>query len=193
MAGFEILTDSKYLTSDVYLLAGDILLNDVYHTAINLTNGSKAESSDAGNAAVYTVAKGDTLSQIGTELCVNWKDIAEINGIKDPYTITVGQVLKIPNTSTTATNTSSAKIAASPVFAQYFEKTLAGTYIVSTQKDPLIMRVDAGTDKTPITSIPKGAKVQCYGYYNTSGGTKWLLVLYNGKTGFASGTYLKKQ
>ena len=41
-AGFEILTDSKYLTSDAYLLPGDILLNDGAHTAINLTEGSKA-------------------------------------------------------------------------------------------------------------------------------------------------------
>lgn len=41
-AGFEVLTDSKYLTSDAYLLEGDILLNDSCHTATNLTNGSKA-------------------------------------------------------------------------------------------------------------------------------------------------------
>lgn len=40
-AGFEVLTDSKYLTSDKYLLAGDILLNDKKHTCINLTNGSE--------------------------------------------------------------------------------------------------------------------------------------------------------
>ena len=40
-AGFEVLTDSKYLTSDAYLLAGDILLNDAHHTAINLTKGNK--------------------------------------------------------------------------------------------------------------------------------------------------------
>lgn len=42
-AGFEVLTDSKYLTSDAYLLPGDILLNDKYHTATNLTKGSKAK------------------------------------------------------------------------------------------------------------------------------------------------------
>ena len=40
-AGFEVLVDSKYLTSDAYLVEGDILLNDDHHTAINLTNGSK--------------------------------------------------------------------------------------------------------------------------------------------------------
>lgn len=46
-AGFEILTGSKYLTSDKYLLRGDILLNDGAHTATNLTNGSKASASNA--------------------------------------------------------------------------------------------------------------------------------------------------
>jgi hypothetical protein len=39
-AGFEVLTDSKYLVSDKYLKPGDILLNDQHHTAINLTYGS---------------------------------------------------------------------------------------------------------------------------------------------------------
>lgn len=37
---FEILTDSRYLTSDKYLIRGDILLKEGKHTAIVLTNGS---------------------------------------------------------------------------------------------------------------------------------------------------------
>ena len=41
-AGFEVLIESKYLTSDAYLLEGDILLNDNAHVATNLTKGSKA-------------------------------------------------------------------------------------------------------------------------------------------------------
>jgi GH25 family lysozyme M1 (1,4-beta-N-acetylmuramidase) len=36
---FEVLTDSKYLTSDKYLLRGDILLYEGHHTAINLDDG----------------------------------------------------------------------------------------------------------------------------------------------------------
>lgn len=43
-AGFTALYDSKYLTSDKYLLAGDILINEARHTVINLTNGSMAGS-----------------------------------------------------------------------------------------------------------------------------------------------------
>lgn len=39
-AGFTVLSASKYLVSDRYLLEGDILLCENHHTAINLDNGS---------------------------------------------------------------------------------------------------------------------------------------------------------
>lgn len=38
-AGFNVLTEAKYLNSEDYLLPGDILLNDSKHTAINLDYG----------------------------------------------------------------------------------------------------------------------------------------------------------
>ena len=41
-AGFEVLTDSKYLTSSAYLVPGDILLLEGTHTATNLGIGSKS-------------------------------------------------------------------------------------------------------------------------------------------------------
>ena len=44
-AGFQLLTDSKYLTGGDYLLPGDILLNDGHHTATNVTLGAKVKSS----------------------------------------------------------------------------------------------------------------------------------------------------
>ena len=42
-AGFQLLTDSKYLISGDYLLPGDILLNDGHHTATNVTVGKKVK------------------------------------------------------------------------------------------------------------------------------------------------------
>ena len=45
----------------------------------------------------YTVKSGDTLSGIGQKTGKNWKDIAGLNGIKSPYIIYPGQVLKLPN------------------------------------------------------------------------------------------------
>lgn len=45
-AGFLLLSDSKYLTSDKYLLAGDILLKEGNHTVINVNNGSMVNCSN---------------------------------------------------------------------------------------------------------------------------------------------------
>lgn len=51
-AGFEVFTSSKYLTSDQYLLAGDILVYEGHHVATCVTNGSKAvDTSDQATLA----------------------------------------------------------------------------------------------------------------------------------------------
>lgn len=46
-AGFEVLTDSKYLTGDGYLFAGDILLYEGHHTATNVTDGTYTDKEQA--------------------------------------------------------------------------------------------------------------------------------------------------
>lgn len=71
-AGFTILTDSKYLTSDKYLLPGDVLLKEGKHTCINLSKGSKAE------AAVSTPTIGSTDIQ-------KWQQAA----VKDGFNIAI--------------------------------------------------------------------------------------------------------
>lgn len=45
--GAEILTDSKYLTSDAYLLRGDLILKDGSHVCTNISNGSKSTVQNA--------------------------------------------------------------------------------------------------------------------------------------------------
>lgn len=47
----------------------------------------------------YTVQSGDSLSRIGVRFGVPWRDIARINGIGSPYTIRVGQILKVPGSA----------------------------------------------------------------------------------------------
>ena len=44
----------------------------------------------------YSVKRGDTLSKIGAEYGIDWREIAYINHIYAPYTIYIGQVLLIP-------------------------------------------------------------------------------------------------
>lgn len=48
-------------------------------------------------ASTYTVQKGDSLMKIGSKTGVAWEKIAEYNGIKTPYIIRPGQVLKLTN------------------------------------------------------------------------------------------------
>lgn len=55
-AGFKVLTDSKYLTSDDYLLPGDILLYDGHHVAINLDKGAKAATGGSSKKEIPTLA-----------------------------------------------------------------------------------------------------------------------------------------
>lgn len=136
-AGFEVLTDSKYLTGDAYLFEGDILLNDSCHTATNVTTGAKATTT------------GQTAS----------------------------------NGATVVTKVDA---------AQSKDKSLTGTYAV-TASDFLSLRAGAGTGKTELARMQHGEKVQCYGYYTSVSGVKWLYVVYKGITGFCSSTYLKKQ
>ncbi|MCM1161514.1 MAG: SH3 domain-containing protein [Roseburia sp.] len=140
-AGFEILTESKYLTSDKYLLRGDILLNDTAHTATNLTNGSKISATS------------------------------------------------INDSKASSGKTSSVKVES----AKSFDKSIAGTYIVNTSTEPLMLRSGAGTGKTIVAKMPKGAKIQCYGYYTEVNSVRWYYVVYDGQDGFASSKYLKKK
>lgn len=55
--GFLVLTDKKYLSSQEYLLPGDILLNDKKHVCINLDQGSKAKAETTKSAAEAFVTR----------------------------------------------------------------------------------------------------------------------------------------
>lgn len=65
--------------------SGDVIMN------ISVANGG-------GGTKEYTVVKGDSLSKIGKQLGVKWRDIYEANKdkIKDPDHIEPGWKLKIP-------------------------------------------------------------------------------------------------
>ena len=57
-AGFACLTDSKYLTSSAFLVAGDVLLNDKHHTATAVTNGIQSDGSIPAAATMPLLKKG---------------------------------------------------------------------------------------------------------------------------------------
>ncbi|AST81367.1 TPA: peptidoglycan DD-metalloendopeptidase family protein [Citrobacter freundii] len=76
---------------------------------------SGSKSSDSGSGAVYTVKRGDTLYRISRTTGTSVKDLARLNGISPPYTIEVGQKLKLGGSKTASaksTKKSSSKTAA---------------------------------------------------------------------------------
>lgn len=104
------------------------------------------------------------------------------------------EVNRILNGSAAKPTTTTTKEVTSTCYAQHKDASLAGTYVTTAD---LYCRNDAGTNKKALCVIPKGTEVKNYGYYNTSGGVKWLYIQFtlNGVkyTGFSSKTYLKKK
>lgn len=93
---------------------GDLDMNYAYKEFVMNKNGNNnptpipvpAPTPTPSGSSTYTVKSGDCLSKIGSNLGVDWKDIANANNIVSPYVIYVGQVLTIPrktNTQTTLT------------------------------------------------------------------------------------------
>lgn len=95
--------------------------------------------------------------------------------------------------TTTTKKPSTKKVTATGKADKGPDKSLSGTY---TTTSDLNCRNDAGTDNKILCTIPKGTKVECYGYYSVVGTTKWLYIQFTldgvQYTGFASSKYLKK-
>jgi LysM repeat protein len=72
--------------------------------------GQSSPSESADTSGTYTVRSGDTLMEISRRLfdgdAQYWDEIAELNGIKAPYTIYPGRELKVPKKGTEATSVS---------------------------------------------------------------------------------------
>lgn len=62
--------------------------------------GPPATAQPTSQTGTYVVQPGDTLDGIATKFNVATKALADANGITDPNSIQVGQVLKIPSGST---------------------------------------------------------------------------------------------
>ena len=216
-AGYKIITAS-YLTSSAYCVRGAIYVKAGSHTVCGLSNGSKASqtlakagasgsaSSGAGESRILKrgmtgedvrdmqqnlIAAGYGCGPDGADGDFGANTEAALKSFQADHGLEVdGEYGPLSKAKLEGAGGSTGGKAEA---AKSFDKSLAGTYIVNTKTDPLTLRAGAGTSKKRLTSMPKGAKVQCYGYYTKVGSVKWLYVIYDGVTGFASGEYLKKQ
>lgn len=92
--------------------------------------------------ASHIVKSGESLSVIGAKYKVSWHTIAQINGIKPPYTIYAGQKLQIPSGSTVQapTNASGGKQPLVPTGApDMFNSLIAGVLLYGIYK--VLMKV----------------------------------------------------
>ena len=85
-AGFKCMTDSRYLTSDDYLLPGDILLNDAKHTAVNLTVGKYADGKPGPDVIQAKVLFGQQwFNTYYSKLLLDvYGELLELDGIYGP-------------------------------------------------------------------------------------------------------------
>lgn len=78
-AGFEVLTASKYLTSDSYLQKGDIILNERNHVCINISDGKQAISNKSSD-------KEKCIKALQLALNVSYKLTLAVDGSYGPKT-----------------------------------------------------------------------------------------------------------
>ena len=64
-------------------------------------------TSSSSSTTTYTVVSDDTLSKIAQKFDTTYQELARFNGISNPDKISVGQILKVPNSSSSSTLTSS--------------------------------------------------------------------------------------
>lgn len=159
------------------------------HIGIYIGDGLAVECTPKWKNCVQITAVANIGSKSGYN-ARTWKKHGHI-----PYVEYSGKTEAPASDKDTPSTPASGKEVKATGVATGFDKSLAGTYIV-TAASGLNVRNAAGTNNKVLVAIPKGTKVQNYGYYTLVGGVKWLYVkfTYNGVTyiGFASASYLKK-
>lgn len=89
-------------TGTVDGINGNVDLNIMYRNLIKIINAGEEQKKDQKltqsekDLGTYTVAKGDTLSEIAAKFNTSYQYLADINGINNPSLIYAGQVLKVP-------------------------------------------------------------------------------------------------
>lgn len=162
---------------------GDGLKNDDYY-------GVLYGAHQVGTAACITEHSFHTNKRMATWLM----DDANLQKLAEAKAKAYAQWFGVEKVTTGTTSSAAKTVKAKEAAKSGPLTSLAGTYKVTASA--LNVRHGAGTTKSVMVTIPKGTKVNCYGYYTTASGTKWLYIqfTYGGVTytGFASGKYLEK-
>lgn len=120
------------------------------------TGGTSAAGGTTSGEIVYTVQKGDTLSEIAARYGTTYQKLAEYNGIANPNVIRVGQKIRIPGSGS---GTSEIKVGDVVQFA-------GGPHYTSANASSYSTTPKAGPAK--VTAISKGAKHPYHIIHTTS-------------------------
>lgn len=210
-AGFQVLTDSKYLTSANYLERGDILLNDNAHTATNLEKGCYASGTstvsyskkdywvlgDYGDEVLdiqkklnklgYNLAEDKSFGNATESAVIDFqrKNNLEVDGSCGPLTMAkLNELVSMLNSNLpTVSNTSGT-----------LNKTPQWTGAVT--GDGLNVRTWAGTENPNIKSYPiinKGNLVDVCDTVKDKNSEDWYYIRIAGKYyGFVKAEYIKR-
>ena len=162
-------------------LPGDIFLTENQHVVMCVDSNTIVHASINEKG---TARGGKTGDQTGKEICE-----------RSYYTPSYGWQYHFRYEGVKENDNKPVEVKASKP-AKSFDRGLGGVYVVTATW--LNVRNNAGVENTAnfvLTTIPKGTKVTCYGYYTKIKGVKWLYVqfIYKGVkyTGFCSSTYLE--
>ena len=64
--------------------------------SVSPTTNTPTDNPVVPSGETYTVKDGDTLYAVGQQLGKDWKKIAELNGLEPPYSLDIGQTIKLP-------------------------------------------------------------------------------------------------
>lgn len=164
---FTRLTESKYLTSDAYLMAGDIINNPAAHVIVALENGSKAITPTVKKKPIATIAKEVNAGKWDVEPTRSAK-LKAAGYTKTEIEAIQKEVNKLRGKATTYLKT--ARVIA---------------------RDGLRVRNKPSTSGGKILRVlPYNSKVTCYGVANGPGASKWWRISKN-KNEYVSADWLK--
>ncbi|WP_368383290.1 muramidase family protein, partial [[Clostridium] symbiosum] len=76
---------------------------------IRIPGSTSGSSGSASGGQTYTVRSGDTLSSIAAKYGTTYQALASYNGIADPNRINVGQVIRIPGSTSGSSSASGSR------------------------------------------------------------------------------------
>ena len=168
---FDVYTGAEYLTSDKLMKRGDILVKQYAHTVVVLSDGEDAMPEP-----------DDGIRYIDTDE-LNIREYANMDGqilAKCPFQAPVGLLAVEGDWARVRVE----GYVASAYLSKHKPK------LTYTTTDNLNLRATPGVDGKLIVTMPKGATVQATGDTEKVDGILWRQVIYNGRSGWASGDYL---